>query len=390
VTTGIETTPTPLPRHALVRPDGRRAFVYGELHGCFGGEPEPPPDVAGIHKRLDVLTGSWVAITPARNRRPFDQVAAATEAESCPFCPGGVELPFLYDAAVFENRFPSFVPAPPTTPTLEWPTGPARGHCEVVLYTHRHEGYFGDLHPLELTRVLAVWTDRAATLWDDPAHEYVLVFENRGAEAGATLSHPHGQIYALDHLPPFTAARRDAHRRHRELEGSCLGCRVVAADAGSARIVYANDSVVAAVPFAARWPYEVAVRIRRHGVGRLAQLEPPEQRDLVLALRDVTRRYRALFGFDLLYMMVAQEAPRGEPDWHLSFEFYPLHRAPGQTKIRASVETATGLFLNDVLPEDAAQQLAALEVAAEPIGEGSLLTVVPAEERRVLAPARAR
>ena len=43
---------------------------------------------------------------------------------------------------------------------------------------------------------------------DDVA--YVLVFENRGEEVGATIAHPHGQIYAYDHVPdaPLAELRR--------------------------------------------------------------------------------------------------------------------------------------------------------------------------------------
>ena len=212
-----------------------------------------------------------------------------------------------------------------------------------------------------------------------PLHAYVCVFENRGAEVGATIAHPHGQIYALDHVPPVTAAKSEAHRRHRLREGSCLSCAATQADDRSSRVVSANESFVVAVPFAARWPFEVAVRARRHGLGRLADLLPEEQRDLVVALRDVARRYDALFDFPLPYMMVAQEAPHDEPDWHLAFELYPLHRAPGATKIRASVETGLGLFLNDVAPEDAARQLGGLDVPAEPIELDSLFSVTPAE-----------
>ncbi len=223
--------------------------------------------------------------------------------------------------------------------------------------------------------MLAVWIDRARELWSDPAHAYVCVFENRGAEVGATIAHPHGQIYALDHVPPVTAAKAAAHRRHRERDGSCLSCEVTLADARSDRVVSANESFVVAVPFAARWPFEVAIRARRHGLGRLSDLDPPEQRDLALALRDVVLRYDALFDFPLPYMMVAQEAPNDAPDWHLAFELYPLHRASGATKIRASVETGLGLFLNDVAPEDAARRLAGLATQAEPIELETLFTV---------------
>jgi UDPglucose--hexose-1-phosphate uridylyltransferase len=355
-------------------------LVYGDLCGAFGAEEQQrEPDECGIHKRLDVFSEAWVVIAPARNTRPLDSATQERESEGCPFCPGGAELPFAYEAAVFDNRFPSLRPDPPPAPVLDGATGPARGRCEVVLYTYRHDASFGELSPAELGRVLAIWADRSRELWADPAHEYVFVFENRGAEVGATIAHPHGQIYALDDLPPFTAVRNAAHRRHRELHEGCLSCAAATADSRSSRVISASASFVAAVPFAARWPYEVAVRARRHGLGRLADLEPAEQRDLAVALRDVARRYDALFGFQLPYMMVAQEAPRDQPDWHLAFEFYPVHRAPGATKIRASIETALGLFLNDVLPESAAARLASLDVQAEPISLDALSVVTPVE-----------
>jgi UDPglucose--hexose-1-phosphate uridylyltransferase len=361
-----------LDRHELYHTDGRRLLVYGVLAGSLGDEPEAEATQA-IHKRLDAFTGAWVGIAPARNARPLDSVEAA--AVPCPFCPGGLEVPFPYEAAVFDNRFPSFRQAPPPPPALAGPAGPALGRCEVVLYTDRHEGSFGDLSPTELARVLAIWVDRSRELWSDPDHAYVCVFENRGAEVGATIAHPHGQVYALDHVPPNVAAKSAAHQRHREQIGACLSCTATRADALSDRVVAGNDSFVVAVPFAARWPFEVAVRARRHGLGRLTDLEPVEQRDLALALRDVVRRYDALFGLPVPYMMVAQEAPADEPDWHLAFELYPLQRAPGATKIRASVETGLGLFLNDVAPEDAARRLGVLSVAAEPFGLDTLFAV---------------
>lgn len=98
---------------------------------------------------------------------------------------------------------------------------------------------------------------------------------------------------------------------------------------------------------------------RRHGLGPLAELTPAEQLHLVRTLRD------------------AQEAPRSQPDWHLAFEFLPFQRSPTKTKIRATVETATGLFHNDVLPEQAARDLAGIELATSPLDESCLFAVQP-------------
>ena len=134
-------------------------------------------------------------------------------------------------------------------------------------------------------------------------------FENRGEEIGATLSHPHGQIYAFGHLPPAierrVAALVDGRARTGALRQSCA---VVAEQLASERIVHADPHWAVGVPFAPRWPFEVHVRAIRHGARRLADLTADEARALAGALHDVVERYDGLFGFELPYMLVG---PRG-------------------------------------------------------------------------------
>jgi UDPglucose--hexose-1-phosphate uridylyltransferase len=363
-------------RHELRHADGRRLHLYGTydgtpLPGEGGAEAEPT-----VHLRHDALTDRWIAISPARNTRPQSR-AARGPAPACPLCVGGPELPFPYEAAVFDNRFPTLVRHAPPPPDLEGPTAPATGACEVVLYTPSHIGSLATLTSLELARVVAIWTDRSAALWDEPGLRHVLVFENRGEDVGATLSHPHGQIYAFDHVPAYAATRVRVIERHRVTEHACLTCAVVARDAAAPdRTVVGNASFTVAVPFAPNWPYEVHVRARRHGVRRLTDLTPDERRDLATALRDVVLRFDQLQpGSPLSYMMVCQQAPQsgdGGPvaDWHLSFEFLPPHRGPDKLKVRASVETAAGFFVNDTVPEESAALLASVAPADPRRGEG--------------------
>lgn len=365
-----------LPRTTLRHGDGRRLFLYG----AYDGSPLPADTAPGawpaLHLRRDPLTRTWVAISPARNTRPQSHASSTGPTPACPLCVGGPELPFPYEAAVFENRFPTLLPDPPAPPQLTGDTAPSLGACEVVLYTPTHTGSLATLSSRELARVIAIWTDRSAALWDDGRYRYVLVFENRGEDVGATLSHPHGQIYALGHLPPFVAPRLEALAAHRATTGCCLGCQVVADDlAADERQVLANDSFTVAVPYAPNWPLELHVRARRHGVRRLTDLTADERRDLAVALRDVVRRYDLLYESPLAYMMVCQQAPstaEGTPveDWHLSFEFLPPNRGPNKLKARASVETVAGLFINDTVPEESAALLAA--VITGPDGEGDL------------------
>jgi UDPglucose--hexose-1-phosphate uridylyltransferase len=274
-------------------------------------------------------------------------------------------VPFSYDAAVFENRYPSLVADPPPVPAPDDPRfGPAQGRCEVVLYTERHTGSLATLSAEELARVVAIWRDRASELWSDTRHRFVMPFENRGAAVGTTLSHPHGQIYAFDHVPPFITARTERLAAHRAESAECLTCAVIDQDSDEPeRLLASDEDLLVGVPFAPRWPFEVHVRARRHGARRLTDLTPAELLSLEAALHGVIQRYDGLFGFELPYMMVALDAPADAPDWHLAFEFLPPNRSERLLKIRASVETATGLFINDTVPESSAERLRAVAVS---------------------------
>ncbi len=360
---GVEHGAVIVERHDLRHADGRRLFVYGELRGHLNDDIGNSAEPRALHQRHDLLTDTWVAISPSRNERPHSALDARNPSSgSCPLCPGGPEVPFSYQAAVFENRWPAFVADPP--PVGEDPRlAPSAGRCEVVLYTDAHFGSLATLDAAALARVVAIWRDRSSELWFKPVHRYVMVFENRGAAVGATISHPHGQIYAFDRTPPFVATRVAVLARYRDRHGTCLTCQVLSADeAAPERGIVQGKHFTMAVPFAARWPFEVWIRARRHGLRRLGDLEPAEQVELTSHLRGVVSRYDGLFGFELPYMMVVHEGPPDVPDWHLSVEFLPPHRTAELTKIRASVETAAGQFINDTLPEQSAARLAAVKV----------------------------
>ena len=179
-------------------------------------------------------------------------------------------MPFPYESAVFENRFPALVGEPPAVEPRAL-VAPATGRCEVVLYTDEHEGSLATLSDDAVGRVLAMWRDRSNELWNDPRHAFVMIFENRGVAAGATLSHPHGQIYAFDHVPPVQREKIAALEEHQDQAPLLPGLRRAGRRRPRGRRrVAANDSFVVTVPYAARWPYEVHVRARRHSLRRLA------------------------------------------------------------------------------------------------------------------------
>ena len=316
--------------------------------------------------RWHPLLGEWVATATHRQQRTF-----LPPADFCPLCPtkpGGfpTEVPEpIYDIAVFENRFPSLStnpPAPAVEATELYPVRPSKGVCEVVLYSPRHTSTLADEPVEQLYKLVRVWTERFRELSALPFVDYVFIFENKGEAIGVTLHHPHGQIYAYPFIPPRVARELEQTRAHREQTGRCLVCDIIAEERRDGRrLVAANDSFVAVVPFFARYPYEVHIYAARH-LQALTDMEKAEQRDLAAMLKMVLAAFDRLFNLSFPYMMVLHGRPSdgGNYDhYHFHIEFYPPLRAANRLKYLAGSETGAGMFINDTLAEEKAAELRA-------------------------------
>ena len=166
-----------------------------------------------------------------------------------------------------------------------------------------------------------VWRERYAELGALEDVHYVMPFENRGAEVGATLSHPHGQIYAFPFLPPVPAAEREADRRR----GSCVVC-ALAAEAGERP----SRTRASARTCPGRRAGPTNSTCGPEHRESLVELTGGEMRDLAEALQTATRTLDALFARPLPYMLCLHSAPTdSEGRGHLHAELYTPARAPG-------------------------------------------------------------
>lgn len=280
----------------------------------------------------------------------------------CPFCPGSGRVPDSYDVYLYPNDFPAFA-VPPRAPAIEgdgfYKVRKSYGKCDVVLYHPDHNTSLPQLSIPHLTALVKLWRKRFQELRRMRGIRYVLIFENKGAVIGVTMPHPHGQIYAFPFIPPRIEREITAARAHQKRFQRCVYCDVLDKERQDGRRVVAeNQSFTAFVPFYARWPYEVHILSRRH-LGDITAFEDPEERDLAAILKWVTSKYDNLYGFSFPYMMVLHQSPtRGNyPYFHFHIEFYPPLRARDKLKYVASVETGGGVFLNDSLAEDKAEEL---------------------------------
>jgi UDPglucose--hexose-1-phosphate uridylyltransferase len=215
-----------------------------------------------------------------------------------------------------------------------------------VLYTSEHVGSLATIGVSGVRDVVDLWAERTAALIARPEVEYVLVFENRGAEVGATISHPHGQVYGFPGVPP-QAAREAAVAA----AAGCRLCALVPAEVGTgSRVVHDGGDWVAHVPFAAGHPFATLLAPRRH-VTDLAGLDDAGRDGLAAALVDVVGRYDRLYAEPLPYLMWVHQGV------HVHVHFAPPHRAPGVLRHVASAEIGAAMLFNPVAPEDAAAQL---------------------------------
>jgi UDPglucose--hexose-1-phosphate uridylyltransferase len=261
---------------------------------------------------------------------------------------------------VFENRFPSFARNAPAPSRSPYRAEPAVGDAEVVVYTPDHGATLGGMPAGQIERLVDVWTDRHAELAARPEVAYVYIFENRGEEIGVTLTHPHGQIYALPFVPPVVERELGGAARYRREHGRCLHCALAEDEStGGGRLVFENDGFVAFVPYFARWPYEVHVVSRKHR-GALPELTARERRDFAAALKVLLQKYDNLFGFPMPFVMAMHQRPtdgRRYPGCHLHVEFTPPYRSRDRLKYLAGSETGAGTFIVDARAEDTAAEL---------------------------------
>src|SRR5262249_5450566 len=143
-------------------------------------------------------------------------------------------------------------------------TLPARGACEVVVFAQDGAGSLGGLPLWHIELLLTVLGDRTAELGRRSDVAYVFPFENRGAEVGVTLHHPHGQIYAYPFVPPVAERELEEQRKHLEETGHGLLEELIGGELKyGLRILYDGPEAVAFVPVCARYAYEVWIAPRR-------------------------------------------------------------------------------------------------------------------------------
>ena len=192
-----------------------------------------------------------------------------------------------------------------------------------------------------------------------PEIDYVLVFENRGREVGATIDHPHGQIYGYPYLTPRTAVMLQQARDYRVSHGGNLFADLLAREIhDGSRVVARTDLFTAFVPFAARWPVEVHIYPNRF-VRNLIEFDGAELDGFAHIYLDVLRRFDRMYSAPLPYISALHQFADtdAQREGYFHVELMSIRRSAVALKYLAASESAMDAFISDVTPESVAQRL---------------------------------
>ncbi len=324
------------------------------------------------HRRYNALTDSWVLVSPHRTKRPWQGKLEETATPEgvpydpdCYLCPGneraGAERnPNYSDVFVFDNDFPALLPEPQSggdqTEGLLRSEAVA-GRCRVVCYSPEHNLGLGDLSTDQIERVVETWAAEYSTLIE--THQWVQIFENRGATMGCSNPHPHGQIWAIDSLPTEPERELRSQQTYQREHGRNLLADYCDKELESGeRVLIDNANWLVVVPYWAAWPFETLL-IAKNPVARIDELNGRAKSELAQTLKSLVMAYDRLFLVPFPYTFGWHNSPRNvaEDEWRLHAHFYPpLLRSAEIRKFMVGFEMLSEPQ-RDITPELAAERL---------------------------------
>ncbi|WP_109833155.1 UDP-glucose--hexose-1-phosphate uridylyltransferase [Reichenbachiella versicolor] len=327
------------------------------------------------HRRLNILTGEWVLVSPHRSKRPWQgktEEAAKSEGVSydpnCFLCPGNTRIngevnPDYKDVFVFQNDFGALqadVPAGGIDEDDLFIAESEQGICRVICFSPDHSQQLGSM-PIEgIVKVVKEWKAQYKELGSMDFINHVQIFENKGEIMGCSNPHPHGQIWAQKNIPNEVEKESRNQLAYYEKTGRSMLADYLAKELEKQeRIIYENDHFVALVPFWAVWPFEAMIVSKRH-LTNIMELTEAEEEGYADCLKTLAAKYDKVFDCPFPYSAGIHQAPtdgKDYPEWHLHMHFYPpLLRSATVKKFMVGYEMMAGPQ-RDITAEGAAKIL---------------------------------
>jgi len=332
------------------------------------------------HRRLNILTGEWVQVSPHRAKRPWQgqtetvtETAGSSYDATCYLCPGnrrsnGEVNPAYTGTYAFVNDFSAILedtPAGNIDDAGLFVARSERGICKVVCFSPDHSLTIPEMSVEAITGVVNAWITEFKSLSKISFINYIQIFENKGALMGCSNAHPHGQIWAQESIPVEPGKKQVRQLHYYTQRGRTLLQDYIESELKKdERIIYINEHFVMLVPFWATWPFETMI-IPRRPMATITEMTDDEVHAFADAYKSIAIGYDNLFRISFPYSAGIHQAPcdgNDHSEWHWHMSFYPpLLRSASVKKFMVGYE----MFANpqrDVTPEFAAAKLRSLSL----------------------------
>ncbi len=316
--------------------------------------------------RQNIVTGDWVVISPERSQRPEDYVTAASPKlgapADCPFCVANnnayqlsikeAETENIY---VITNKYPAFVKSDSIISEGDGfyqDTKSIGAHEVIIIKKHDLEVYEDGITIVE--ELIDVYKSRYIHYAEDPVNAYTLIIHNHGPEAGASIEHPHSQLFSSAIMPSYIQKELDGAKKYFDENQKCVFCEMVKVERENAhRLVYENDEFLVFTFFASRFPFEMWVLPKKHH-SNFEKISDESKKKLAEAMHHAISKLNKALNFPPFNYWI-HTTPNHEEEasdyyhWHIEI-------APRLSRF-GGYEMGSGVVIDVVSPEVAADFL---------------------------------
>ncbi|SHM96470.1 UDP-glucose--hexose-1-phosphate uridylyltransferase [Polaribacter sp. KT 15] len=326
------------------------------------------------HKRLNILTGEWVLVSPHRSKRPWqgqnEEISNEKRPsydENCYLCATNTRIngevnPDYKDVFVFTNDFAALQKDSPSFKIDDglFKAKSETGICKVICFSPDHSKSLADMDVKDIKKVVNVWQQEYISLGKNKDINYVQIFENKGAVMGCSNPHPHGQIWSQSALPNEVEKKDNQQLKYYNTKNSNLLEDYLKQELeANERIIFQNKDFVVLTPFWAIWPFEVMIAPKK-AQENITKMTDEEALNYAEAISVITKAYDKLFNTSFPYSSGIHQSPTNNKEnkhWHWHMSFYPpLLRSATVKKFMVGYEMF-GSPQRDITAELAAKRL---------------------------------
>ncbi len=342
-----------------------------------------------------IVPSESVLVATARSMRPKKDEAPAPRdtrrhVDTCPFCVGNEAMtpPAIatypaqgpWKVRIVENLYP-VLGDDRENPNLNLglqQTIDGYGRHEVIIDHNFHGVAVHEMTAEHLTLLFGAYRARMEQLYrSNQRLRYVLVFKNFGPAAGASIAHTHSQIIGMPVVPDNVQMEVLNSRAYYTKNHRCIFCSLIDEaltfeatlydrESGEIRrrldvgqfVIERGERFIAIKPFASRYEWEVHILPLAHQADFL-QSSAADHADMARVLRRTMARLDAVLG-GAQYNYFLHSVPHGEDSGGNAASFHWHLEICPRTTIPSGFELGSGLFVNTISPEEAAETLRAV------------------------------